>query len=152
MLQFCFLSNSIRQRLLKNRTLTLDDMFSQARSLDIAQKSLESYSNVPNFNAAVQPLDTQYIHESNVTAAVPDSNKCWNCGNNRHSRVNCPAREVECNKFGRRGHFAKHCRSGKKQTSGQVASLHYPTLASITASTSKSLQKSIFCVQIIDLT
>ncbi len=33
------LSNAIRQRLLKNKTLDLGSMFSQARALDSAQKS-----------------------------------------------------------------------------------------------------------------
>ena len=38
----------IRQRLLENTTLNLDDAFSQARSLESAQKNAESYNINPN--------------------------------------------------------------------------------------------------------
>ena len=33
------------------------------------------------------------------------------CGQNRHPRKNCPAREAFCNKCEKKGHFAKICQS-----------------------------------------
>ena len=46
------LSNSIRQRLLENKTLDSKTMFDQARSLESVMKSSESYTgSQPNFNA-----------------------------------------------------------------------------------------------------
>ena len=51
-------SNSIRQRLLENTTLDLKTMFTQARSLDVAQRSSETYvtPNPPSFPAAAATL------------------------------------------------------------------------------------------------
>ena len=48
------LSNSIRQRLLENKTLDLKTMFDQARSLESAMKSSEAYTeSQASLNAAV---------------------------------------------------------------------------------------------------
>ena len=51
-------SNTIRQRLLENSTLELAAMFTQARSLDTAQKNSESYtlSGPPSFPTAATTL------------------------------------------------------------------------------------------------
>ena len=70
------LSNSIRQRLLENKTLDLKTMFDQARSLESAMKSSESYTDSQaSFNAAVPssppatpPLDNQ---DPSSLAALP---------------------------------------------------------------------------------
>ena len=49
-------SPSIRQRLLKNNTLDLKDMFGQARSLELVLRNSESYSSsLSSVNAAVPP-------------------------------------------------------------------------------------------------
>jgi hypothetical protein len=129
------LSNSIRQRLLENKTLDLKTMFDQARSLESAMKSSESYTDSQvSFNAAVPssppatpPLDNQY------------------CGNNRHPRSKCPARDAICMKCQKKGHFAKVCRgkAAVKPVSSNSAAVWFPTLATVTppvnpASLSKS--------------
>ena len=50
-------SGLIRQKLLENKTLDLKTMFDQARSLESAARSSESYSvQPPPFNAAVPPV------------------------------------------------------------------------------------------------
>ena len=121
-------------------------MFDQARSLDLAQKSLESYSNhtPPPFNAALLE-NTDGIKIQSTSVAV-NNDKCWNCGNNLHPRSNCPARNKECSKCSRKGHFAKWCRSSlstnKPSANSASASLFYPMLASIAPATPESLRKS----------
>ena len=59
-------SNSIRQRLLENTTLDLKTMFTQARSLDVAQRSSETYitPNPRSFPAAAAtpPPPVFFIH------------------------------------------------------------------------------------------
>ncbi len=111
-------SSAIRQRLLENQTLELNTMFDQARSLDSAQKNVESYRNQtpPPFNAAISQDDSQLLaaapmlqHSNNITTSDPS--KCWNCGNNRHPRSSCPARNAECNRCGKKGHLPNYCRS-----------------------------------------
>ena len=108
-------SNSIRQRLLENKSLTLDTTLDQARSLDSAQKNVECYShnnNPSQFTVAISSHDEMFEqHPMHVNQISKDPSKCWNCGNNRHPRSNCPARDAQCNKCNRKGHFSSLCRS-----------------------------------------
>ena len=57
-------SPNIRQRLLENTTLTLDRAFTQARTLDQAQKSSHAYNPVPihlNASESVYPRVSHYV-------------------------------------------------------------------------------------------
>ena len=76
-------SNSIRQRLLENNTLDLNTMFNQAQSLEVAQKSLDSYSTI--YETSANSMTTR--QEFDTTAHT-----CWNCGNQSHLRSKCPAK------------------------------------------------------------
>ena len=50
--------------------------------------------------------------------------KCSFCGSKKHSRRFCPARDVECYRCGKKGHFAKVCRSfATRQSSSSSAAL-----------------------------
>ena len=145
------LSNSIRQILLENKTLDLKTMFDQARYLESAMKSSESYTaSQASFNAAVPssppatpPLDNQ--DPSSLAALPTEGAFCFFCGNNRHPRSKCPARDAICMKCQKKGHFAKVCRgkAAVKPVSSNSAAVWFPTLATVTppvnpASLSKS--------------
>lgn len=123
------ISHPIRQRLLENKTLDLSTAFDQARSLDQAQKNSNYYSVNPSTSAALHEQMTEVDSEKKletfgenvpVSAAGINRSKCFFCGNNRHPRANCPARDVTCNKCSKRGHFAKVCRSNKSDISASI--------------------------------
>ena len=133
------LSNQIRQRLLENKTLDLKTMFDQARALDSAMRSSESYS-------APQPVTTaatasEIVHQNQVDSQVDSTHsdsilaaanpKCFFCGNSKHPRSKCPARDVICNKCQKRGHFAKVCRGKASKPNEVSAALWSPTLATV---------------------
>ena len=88
--------SSIRQRLLKNSTLDLNAMFTQARFLKAAQRSTETYvtPNPPTFSTAAANLSTDDPFES-IRAAVSGP-KCYFCGYSKHLRHKCPAKEAVC--------------------------------------------------------
>ena len=71
--------NVICQRLLESNTLDLNTMFTQARSLDIAQKSSESYSS-PNLlsltTATSLPQSTTSEDALDSTLAAIGGVKC----------------------------------------------------------------------------
>ena len=110
-------SNYIRQRLLKNTTLTLDQAYTQAHSLDIAQQNSESYTQ-QNFQtsshvAATTLLDVD-INDRNdnplasMIASTNIKKKCFFCGGLYHSNHrSCPANDVICHNCNRKGHYAK---------------------------------------------
>ena len=76
-------SNLIRQRLLENRTLNLQNAYSQARSLDLAQKNAVAFiqqdSPTPTMSAAAR--EEKPSMEATLAATKP---RCWFCGNLRH--------------------------------------------------------------------
>ena len=124
----------IRQRLLENTTLNLDVAFSQARSLESAQKNADSYNINPNgtVNAVAK--------YSNLSDNDEDTNN-----------LNAVSKSDNC---GKDGHFAKVCMS--KPTSASlvtsssptVASL-YPTLATITCATApNNLKRAVISIEL----
>ena len=143
-------SSAIRQRLLENKTLQLQDAFDQALALDVAQKSSDSYTSViPSFSASTDSEGTKPSQSDDTQAAVATvraqkNSKCFFCGNNRHSRIVCPARDVLCSKCGKRGHFAKVCRSS---TSAAVFT-DSPMLATALAASLDSLSKAVMKISL----
>ena len=71
-------------------------------------RSSESYiTTQPSFNAAIPhtpAVSTSDISlDNSVSAAVqPEDQKCFFCGNNKHLRSKCPAREATCHKCQKR--------------------------------------------------
>ena len=153
-------SQTIRQRLLEE-TVSLQQAWEKARSVETAQLNADSY-NSPGYTASVTPSYNNHPDYrrkndveprdrseglSNVSAASPV--KCWNCGRPRHtSRQECPAYDKPCFKCGKKGHFSKLCRNGgppKRFTNAAVVHVdselvEYPILA---ATNPHALNKSI---------
>ena len=129
-------SSLIRQRLLENKTFDLAAIFDQARSLDLAQQNSDMYMAppVPSFSAsACEHKSVVGIDSPNRTFGSAAANsKCFFCGNARHPRSKCPARDVTCNKCHKKGHFAKVCRSEPFSTVSTSACANRPTIASVT--------------------
>ena len=120
--------------LLENKTLDLKTMFDQARSLESPMKTSKSYA-VPNtlVNAAVparsaKPVDR--LEANTLAAAVTETTSlsCYFCGNNRHPRSQCPAKDATCAKCQKKGHNAKVCQS--KAASKVSAAMYSPTQSS----------------------
>ena len=108
-------SNQICQRLLENKTLDLKTMFDQARALDSAMRSSESYS-------APQPVTTaatasEIVHQNQVDSQVDSTQldstlaaadpKCFFCGHSKHPRSKCPSKDAICNKCQKRDTLLK---------------------------------------------
>ena len=112
-------SRHIRQHLLENKTLDLATMFDQARALESAQKSSESYGFTAHPVGVAMtsrtPPDSDNSPDRGSSAATGQSysqgSKYYFSGSLKHPRSKCPAREATCHKCQRRGHFAKVCRA-----------------------------------------
>ena len=132
-------SNQIRQRLLENKTLDLKTMFDQARALDSTTHSSESYS-------LLQPVTTaatasEIVHQNQVDSQVDSTHldstlsaaepKCFFCGNSKHTRSKCPAKDAICNKCQKRENFSKVCRGKASKPNKVSVALWLPTLATV---------------------
>ena len=148
-------SGFIRQRLLENRTLDLKSMFDQARSLESAVRSSEFYSApLPPINAAIPPADVPpelSTDPATLAASGLQGQKCFFCGNSRHSHSKCPARDVTCSSCRKKGHFQRVCHGrdptlSPKKTS---AATWNSTIAMVSAAVApQSLTKSTTVVSI----
>lgn len=110
----------IRQRLLENSTLTLNQAVSQSRSLESAQKYSESY-NFPSYQSCVNATSSSNTagehpnhsevmnHVENISFNAATTQKCYFCGRNKHPRTVCPARAKICQYCKRLGHFSMVC-------------------------------------------
>ncbi|XP_072395075.1 uncharacterized protein [Diabrotica undecimpunctata] len=102
-------STKIRSRLLESLTLTLEETYNIAISMEMAELNSQVYSNQHSTLSAL-PGNYQFESQSSpknsecvtVTAATNSTNfsrsghKCFFCGGPIHSRKNCPARESIC--------------------------------------------------------
>ena len=107
-------SSNIRQRLLENSNLSLETAIQQARSLDLAQRNSDRYSSEigsQNLVAAISEREISDTSENEELLAVNLNRKCMFCGNLPHHRSKCPARNADCFKCSKKGHFSKVCRS-----------------------------------------
>ncbi|GFW99881.1 retrovirus-related Pol polyprotein from transposon opus [Trichonephila clavipes] len=135
----------IRLRLLENTSMTLDQAFEQARTLESAEVHAASYmgSSFPVQSAAIKTED--FSEETVATSAASSSSsrsqKCFFCGNDLHSRTLCPARDVTCRNCGKKGHYQRVCKSRPGRNSSNVV-VSSNTQVAISGST-HCLQKSI---------
>ena len=133
------LSNEIRQRLLENHKLSLEQAVLQSRALEEARKQSDIYLNPHNFVNAVceSAEDTQ-----GQTTSAATFQQCYFCGNNRHPRLKCPARKVTCSNCHKLGHFAKVCMKSNnfKSKSTSAATYH---IASASRPVPHSLSQAI---------
>ena len=104
--------------------------FYQARTLEQAGKQSASYDT--NLVAAVSEDKSEEV--SFTLAAAPKNvfsnrskdgqEKCFFCGNVRHPRSNCPARNSECGKCKKMGHWARCCKSTLNSDRNLSAAIH----------------------------
>ena len=125
------LSYAIRQRLLERENMTLTQILDRARSLETAQYNSEKFCikqqglDADNSVASAQQL----IYEATKLSSFPTmqrleadncnicaaskllETKCFYCGNKRHPRKDCPAKDSVRFKCKKQDHFAKVCGS-----------------------------------------
>ncbi len=117
----------------KGSNLTIDEALYIARSHDDTLNQI-SYTR-PEFKTEVTPVHKlqnkggarpkHYNHQPKVSVNTKSGHSkrksCYNCGAEpSHPRSECPARNAECAKCGKIGHYAKVCRSKPRDLSTRV--------------------------------
>ena len=90
-------------------------MVNKALSLDETHKNSSIYESVNvhgHRNTLANTANHPTLSESDfVECSAVNAKTCYFCGGLKHARANCSAKQCSCFKCGRKGHFAKVCRS-----------------------------------------
>ena len=91
-------------------------MYRRARALEQAQQHSASFESnivaaVTEFNDTNSHENISVIQKEKKVSYNESKELCYFCGNWRHARSICPAREAVCRKCSKKGHWAKVCRS-----------------------------------------
>ena len=158
-------SHHIRQRLLENAELTVNQAYMTAMSLSLAQEHSAAYFTKNSRSSAAAIMSEQSIlgteaetptttscssHTTQMLQAVSKVKICFFCGKEYHDRNKCPARNATCYSCGKKGHFGKVCRSKSTRSTSSLAMLRSvsypsspsPSLCMTTAACLGSLIKS----------
>ncbi|XP_078078825.1 uncharacterized protein LOC144499963 [Mustelus asterias] len=116
-------SSYIRLKLLEKGNLNLTQAMEMAEMLEAASKSLALYpedhvETTWQEQAQIPPRPAgSRSHIDPTTAAAPSGQRCYFCSRAKHSRQQCPAKTAICSQCGKKGHYAKVCRSKPKNGS-----------------------------------
>ncbi|XP_059819340.1 uncharacterized protein LOC132390815 [Hypanus sabinus] len=115
----------MRQRLLENSDLTLSSAIEKANALEAARHNADAVQSrdsppvswtpqtppppAPGSEFANAAASRHSTSSPTQTTAVARKELvlCYFCGQKKHPRQRCPAREATCSSCGKRGHFAK---------------------------------------------
>ena len=140
----------LRPTISENKTLDLKTAYDQALTLEMAQRQLASYSQQNSLTASVFTVRTEEtddcisVCDEQPTVAAISRQKYFFCGNQRHERSKCPARNSVCKNCKKKGHFACVYRSHMAAATNYGKSL----LASSTLNFSVSLSHLSMCGEI----
>ncbi|XP_059823926.1 uncharacterized protein LOC132393115 [Hypanus sabinus] len=119
----------MRQRLLENSDLTLSSAIEKANALEAARHNADAVQSrdsppvswtpqtppppAPGSEFANAAASRHSTSSPTQTTAVARKKLvlCYFCGQKKHPGQRCPAREATCSSCGKRGHFAKVCKS-----------------------------------------
>ncbi|XP_039283240.1 uncharacterized protein LOC120351134 [Nilaparvata lugens] len=114
-------SSEIRQRILESPDMSLHETLNRARAFESAKDQSQCYnkSNPPfelnackdTENASNLIPNQKNTSDSSLSAVSISGQACFFCGNKKHSRLFCPAKNEFCKKCGKKGHFARVCNS-----------------------------------------
>lgn len=110
----------------------------------------QNMSFKPVYAAAAAPKNDPHNSEAqtkdeNSCASAQSSSKCYFCGYGRHPRSACPAKESNCKKCGKKGHFARVCLSNnsKKHMSAALNSAQLAVLATASVASLSNVTVSV---------
>jgi len=112
----------IRHLLLAQEDLTLAKAITITKAQLTATHNMEAYAPVHTPYAA--PTGGLQAPQTPPTMAAVQGKpgpRCYFCGQEKHPRKHCPAKDCICSACGKKGHYAKVCRSSAASAPGSAA-------------------------------
>jgi len=137
-------SDNTRRKLLSEADLTLDRALELARSMEQADKDLQSMTIKSHGGAPTIPVSSLTTDTKTQLAPVAslDSTRrpCRSCGSSLHLRKNCPHLQSECYGCGLKGHLQSVCE--RKGSDSSAKPKHYKTQSARRSRSTHALGKS----------
>ena len=114
--------------LLKERELTLDTTILKCRAQEAAKQQREEITSTPVGNSLVQAVQKTSLGTSHRLSST-----CPGCGAGHHQggRQNCAAYHATCRNCNKTGHFARVCRSRRRQQGTPTQDVMAPTTSAV---------------------
>ena len=106
--------------LVQQNELTLEKTVELARKWEAREVDLKAIRGDPTSQISFVSRSKQHNHGDSKR----QSEKCWFCAGRRHKREECPARNAQCQKCSKIGHFAKACNGRKSHKKVQLVESH----------------------------
>ena len=117
---------SLSEKLQMDSDLTLEKAKKQIRQREaVHEQQQELKGDEPSSADAVQRGGRRYYKRQrqsrvrNAPRKIPSVKKCMQCGKESHPREQCPAKDAECHRCKRKGHYEAVCRS--KTVAGEMS-------------------------------
>ena len=110
--------STLSQRLQMDADLTLEKAKTTVRQREAVKEHSSLLGSTLKIEKSVDYVQRQHkavgkrpMHPTSKPAGKQQPAACSRCGRNPHPRQQCPAREAQCNKCKKKGHFAACCRT-----------------------------------------
>ena len=121
-------SESIQQKLLASKDLTLEKALTIARSFESTARDAKmihggrtAASETASGVHVCEHEDVHKLGQQRPNGGKPDTRECYRCGNTGHISVKCPYATYTCHRCGKVGHLSKTCRQDKKDAAPRAA-------------------------------
>ena len=117
----------VRRKLLNQEPnkLTLDTVIDFARTFEATQAQMQTFSGSAT-EKTIAEVRKQNSRSKSRNRSKTNKDNCMFCGGQRHARDKCPARDEECNKCKKIGHWGKVCLTSKQSNRGNSSSRGRP--------------------------
>ena len=143
-------SDDIKKRLLaKDKTMTLDDGLTVARSYETTQRSMNQIQESTKSVQAVRTHHQKSQPRKKPTGTRTDLRRpsgCWNCGTDHVRGAKCPAEGATCNYCGKVGHWERVCIAKQTSTGARQKNQHFNAKPQATPDKRKGHGKSVHMV------
>lgn len=115
-------SESVQQKLLATKDLTLEKALNTARSFESTSRDAKMIHGGGGASSIHQSevSESESVHKLNQQQqqgrGKKETRECFRCGNEGHISWKCPYASLSCHRCGKVGHLEKKCRQEKKET------------------------------------